>query len=175
MRRRLFTLATVVSATLCVAACALGVRSYWWAEARGVSREQWSAQCGVAAGRLRIGWGKLLDDGGTWGPALRFARSTYPAIDDPPNARHPATLRNLGFAAEHVVHPHNTDDRVLIVPMWLPVAVLALAAVLSRRAAHRALQADRRASGLCPTCGYDLRATADRCPECGTAPGKGAE
>ncbi len=55
----------------------------------------------------------------------------------------------------------------LIIPLSLWPAI-ALCGVLLRRT--RQTRADRRrAKGLCPDCGYDLRATPDRCPECGVA------
>jgi hypothetical protein len=45
----------------------------------------------------------------------------------------------------------------------LPLAELMLLG--SRRRRRR-----RAAAGLCARCGFDLRATPDRCPECGTVP-----
>jgi hypothetical protein len=54
----------------------------------------------------------------------------------------------------------------LVVPFW-PIVVMALLFLIIRGA--RLL---RRAepAGLCPFCKYDLRATPDRCPECGRVP-----
>jgi hypothetical protein len=57
--------------------------------------------------------------------------------------------------------------RFFLVPPWMTFAALAalpalrLFAYLDRR---------RRPPGLCPRCGYDLRASPERCPECGSAP-----
>jgi len=57
-------------------------------------------------------------------------------------------------------------ERILFLPYWMlltltgvgPSTMLVRWWLIPRRRARR---------GLCPACGYDLRATPDRCPECG--------
>jgi hypothetical protein len=66
-----------------------------------------------------------------------------------------------------------TSELIFGVPHWLPTLLFSLLPL------HRLIKILRRsrcfAAGLCPVCGYDLRATPARCPECGTVnqPGSG--
>ena len=61
-----------------------------------------------------------------------------------------------------------TVVRAAIVPHWSVAVAASLfpAALLW----HRLLTSRRRRVGYCPSCGYDLRVTPDRCPECGAVP-----
>ncbi len=54
-----------------------------------------------------------------------------------------------------------------VIPYWAITALLAipLVARTARILRHRALPPNH-----CRACGYDMRATPDRCPECGAAP-----
>jgi hypothetical protein len=55
----------------------------------------------------------------------------------------------------------------IAVSHWALAGCAALPGVWSLRHLRRSNR--RRARGLCPNCGYDLRASRDRCPECGDA------
>ena len=73
----------------------------------------------------------------------------------------------LGFWFEWSRDPA-TVRREIIVPYWsLAVLTGALPAVWLVRTARRRLRDRRAAAGLCTACGYDLRGSAGRCPECG--------
>jgi hypothetical protein len=75
----------------------------------------------------------------------------------------------IGFSYER-----DTSGWALAIPYWAIVSLTAgmaatLPAIHSFRR-HRSLSTITKS--LCRKCGYDLRATPDRCPECGTAPTK---
>lgn len=72
------------------------------------------------------------------------------------------TCDNFGFV----------DDRTLYVPFWIITLLFALLPVglLVTRLRQRFRSRVRSWFCRCPHCGYDLRATPDRCPECGHVP-----
>src|SRR2546423_13930726 len=70
------------------------------------------------------------------------------------------------------VHNHSPDTHPLQTDrLWLRLAfiffIAANFAVFGTVAFRMRRVATRVRKGLCPVCGYDLRASMDRCPECG--------
>ena len=60
-----------------------------------------------------------------------------------------------------------------VVPYWLSALLFgALPLRHVTMSVKRRVEERRRRAGLCRSCGYDLRATPERCPECGAVPAR---
>jgi hypothetical protein len=59
------------------------------------------------------------------------------------------------------------------IPDWLAMIGLSVLPIIAWKRHWRDRKRRRLEQGLCVACGYDLRATPERCPECGTVVGIG--
>jgi hypothetical protein len=196
MRRRLLNLLTLLSLLLCVAVVALWVRD-WDLVGPGGEPPGWRGTLEVKAPDTRpidqpTQVGDLvyftLDD--LEGPGVVTERRQRVANDGTVLVPYVGRERVLCLNAREIElrlaaayhHPHDVYNKprrcaVVATGDWrvpyrllafvlgmLPAArlIVALPAVLHWRSNRRI------AAGLCPSCGYDLRATPGRCPECGT-------
>ena len=163
---------TVLSAALCVAAVVLWVRSYWWydqgyvtAGARRLGLQSGSGNVAVVwhradPSRPPYGW----DTGRGWGPYTGRGYEPYRAF-------WASGARRTGLHMAVVSVGSASSEPVRSLVAWYGFVALPLAApTLVRIFVHARNRRRVSRSGLCPACGYDLRATPERCPECGAVP-----
>ena len=170
MRRGAFNILAGASAVLCLAVLALWARSYWVSDVwvwvgypLGGKAPEHRASLLSHSGQFSLNWQRTsLDPGGRYTsrllhearrPPVEFWRTPVAGIV-------PAFLNRIGFALFDT-HVH--------APAWSVALAFGLVAVFCSRPRWGPLLRRTRI-GVCPTCGYDLRATPERCPECGTVP-----
>ena len=178
MKRRLTSLLTVWSLLLCAAAAALWVRSYWRPDhlARNPvdpeRRQYRQDKVQSYAGRVCLQFLLFTNSADVFelrkwaqSAALHQAwRHDAKVLFGVPDAS--GRERNWPYLLIYGGEP--VSGFIAVVPYWL---VVALTGVLPAKAAATAVTSRRRRrralAGQCVACGYDLRATPGRCPECG--------
>jgi hypothetical protein len=159
---------TALSLLFLVATSVLWVRSYWMADFLGWGGTR--GWCGALSmgGLVRIerasyaerprGWNSTsypTPRGGLWSEVKNGPQSM---------------LTRVGFKYRDV--DYNFDGKSMrysvYFPHWAACAASGLPSMIATPFALAGRRRKRRLRlGLCVSCGYDLRATPDRCPECG--------
>ncbi|HEY7118322.1 MAG TPA: hypothetical protein VH475_17165 [Tepidisphaeraceae bacterium] len=181
--RFLLNATTALSVLLCLATIGLWLRSYrfnddaWYSPRRGVNYRV-ATRPGLLLASRTVLVGRtsdLFSDGHDRGPGRSF--TSRPRVADP--GASPFTAEGSSRALQWLGFDYLSRDqsrpsfgtltfRRAAFPLWLPALVAAVLPVArTLRGARRKWRRSRR---RCPACGYDLRATPERCPECGTIP-----
>lgn len=181
MRRRLFEFLSVVSLALCVATVALRARTasrcdtFGWAGWRDRDAAVWhgfgiSSRGGSLAGYYFVTTAGRFDDptginGGVPDMQPHAFHHVFGDRSGPPRFR-PDRVSVPWMTLYLAGVPH---------AVWVAAFATCPAAAGLRWAGRRTRRARSRrweASGLCPGCGYDVRQSPERCPECGTVAAK---
>jgi hypothetical protein len=179
-------LLAMLSLLFCITLKLLWVRSYRnsdWLTYKHTSRQSYVVkstrlQLWTGAGdmAMTITISRWSDDSDDWQTSLRTPDGwafTVDKVEDPAWERS-SFLQRRGFAIERHVDSDSYREITVITPFWLPCIGLFVLPAYQLYSFHRALRR-RLEIGLCQRCGYDLRATPDRCPECGTAASKSSK
>jgi hypothetical protein len=177
LRLILLNTATIVSLLLCVATVALWVRSRWLVDYVTVLDLQTfeGMFCSHHDGLKLMPKHRHSLVGEPYPSTYGWVVMSVPVPNADPVIRPEYGRYAYGFGWERRTlriqwgGGSYTDELYgLLLPHWAAVVVTAalpLSVTAARRRARRRTQL-----GLCPACGYDLRATPDRCPECGAVP-----
>ena len=179
MTRRLLNLLTALSLLLCVAVVALWVRSYHVVDHFEYQRVSGEMTYDLEGDRVRATASHFSTDRGTvevgflrhrWNVDLDFplapgTRWVYEQLMPDQrveiDARH-SFWNRLGWGCDWESDARGSNAYCAF-PLWF--ASLAFATPSAVRVVRQ--RQARRRPGRCRHCGYDLRATPDKCPECG--------
>ena len=160
---------SLLSLPLFLATLILWPRSYWHADSFWFNAHNHARAVISNSGHMKLFFQRvspsapftIIADGG---------HRAQPPSDPRPGVRDSGLetsfyFAGFGYAAGATPYGHN---RVFLVPFWSLLLLSAATTGASVRALHRSRIRHRRSRNLCTTCAYDLRATSERCPECGT-------
>jgi hypothetical protein len=152
MRRQLLVAAVALSVVLCAGAATMWLSTAAVYPPSAAPTHAGPVQFRSAGGQMEFRWGSA------WSRSKEF---TF--VFGNPTLSNACPWHALGFG---LGVPGATGNQYRVVmPHWF---VMAASAVLPAWSAARGVRRYRRErDGLCPRCGYDRRATPDRCPECG--------
>jgi hypothetical protein len=168
VKARLLNLAAALSLLLAVAIVALWVRSY--ARREGVGRF-WNTSTERRSCQLQSSYSSLafmVEDNPDIGPLIApsYEYDDWTGADPPSSNSRWFPFPPVRF--QHLVS-YSLDIRYVAAAYWLllPLTLVLPAVAVARHRRQR--RCHRETNNLCPTCGYDLRSTPYRCPECGTS------